>query len=100
MACLIIVRSSRVGHPSVAIRSVVAVWRRWSFLINLAAQCCNFSRCLIWVMVSGFHIGEAYSCFGRTSMLQTVSFTSGLHDSRVRLIIPKHFDHLEAMSVT
>ena len=60
MACLMILRRSRVGHPRVAIRSVVAVWRRWSFLINLAAQCCTFSRCLIWVVVCGFHIGEAY----------------------------------------
>ena len=66
MACLIILRRSRVGHPRVAVRSVVTVWRRWSFLTNLAAQCCTFSRCLIWVMVCGFHIGEAYSSFGRT----------------------------------
>ena len=28
MACLIILRRSRVGHPRVAIRSVVAVWCR------------------------------------------------------------------------
>ena len=68
MACLIILRRSRVGHPRVAVRSVLTVWRRWSFLINLAAQCCTFSRCLIWVVVCGFHIGEAYSSFGRTSM--------------------------------
>ena len=42
MACLIILRRSRVGHPRVAIKSVVTVWRRWSFLTNLAAQCCIF----------------------------------------------------------
>ncbi len=67
---MIILRRSSVGHPRVAIRSVVAVWRRWLFLTNLAAQCCTFSRCLIiWVVVCGFHIGEAYSNFGRTSML-------------------------------
>ena len=54
MVCLIILRSSRVGRPRVAIRSVVIVWRRWSFLTNLAAQCCTFSRCLIWVVVCGF----------------------------------------------
>ena len=69
VACLIILRRSRVGHPRVAIRSVVTVWRRWSFLTNVAAQCCTFSRCFIWVVVFGFHIGEAYSSFGRTSML-------------------------------
>ena len=69
MVCLIILRRSRVGHPRVAIRNVVIVWRRWSFLTNLAAQCSTFSRCLIWVVVCGFHIGEAYSGFGRTSML-------------------------------
>ena len=28
-----------------------------------------------------------------------VSFTSGLHGQRVRLIIPKSFDHLEVMLV-
>ena len=59
MACLIILHRSRVGHPRVAIRCVVTVWRIWSFLTNLAAQCCTFSRCLIWVVVCGFHIGEA-----------------------------------------
>ncbi|KAK2153318.1 hypothetical protein NP493_2329g00000 [Ridgeia piscesae] len=59
MACLMILRRSRVGHPRVATRSVVVVWRRWSFLTNLAAQCCTFSRCLIWIMMCGFHIGEA-----------------------------------------
>ena len=69
MACLIILRHSRVGHTGEAIRSVVIVWRRWSFLTNLAAQCCTFSRCLIWVVVCGLHIGDAYSIFGRTSML-------------------------------
>ena len=37
MACLIILRRSRVGYPRVAIRSVVTVWRRWSFFTNLAA---------------------------------------------------------------
>ena len=89
MACFIILHRSRVGHPKVAIRSVVAVWRRSSFLTNLAALCCTFSRCLMWVMVCGFHIGEVYSSFGRTSMLYAVSFTSGLHGPRVRLIIPK-----------
>ena len=55
MACLIIVCRSRVGHPRVAIRSVV--WRRSSCFTNLAAQCCTFSRCLIWVVVCGFHTG-------------------------------------------
>ena len=37
MTCLIILLRSRVGHLRVAIRSVVTVWRRWSFLTNLAA---------------------------------------------------------------
>ena len=69
MVCLIILRRSRVGHPRVAIRSVVTVWLRWSFLTNLAALCSTYSRCLIWSVVCVFHIGEAYSSFGRTSML-------------------------------
>ena len=50
------------------------------------------------MVVYGFHVGEAYSSFGWTSLLQAV-FTSGLHGSRVRLIIPKTFDDLEAMSM-
>ena len=33
-------------------------------------------------------------------MLQAVSFTSGLHGPMVRLIIPKTFDDLEAMSIS
>ena len=54
MACLIILRRSRVGRPAKgAIMSLVAVWRRWSFLTNHAAQCCPFSKCLILVVVSG-----------------------------------------------
>ena len=70
MACLIILRRSRVGHPRVAIRSVVTVWRRESFLTNLAAQCCTYLfNFFIWVVVSRFHIGEAYSSVGRTRML-------------------------------
>ena len=69
MACLIILRRSRVGRPSVVIWSVEALLRRWSFLTNLAALCCTFSSCLIWVEVCGFHTEDAYSSFGRTSML-------------------------------
>ena len=77
MACLIILRRSRVGHPRVAIRSVLIVWRPWSLLANLAAQCCTFSRCLIWVVVCGFHIGEAYSSFGSVRQAhETVSCMS------------------------
>ena len=92
-------RRSRVGHPRVAIRYVVTVWRRWLILTNLTAQCCTFSRCLIWVVVCEFQKGETYSSFDRTSMLQAVSFTSGLHGRRVRLTISKTFDDLDAMSV-
>ena len=70
-------------------RSVEIVWSLWSFLTNLAAQCCTFSILSIGVVVCGFHIGEEYSSLGWTSMLYAVSFTSGLHGPRVCLIIPK-----------
>ena len=42
---------------------------------------------------------EAYSSFGRTSMLLAVSFTLGLHGPRVHWIIPKTLEDLEVMSV-
>ena len=70
-----------------AIRSVEIVWRLWSFLTNLAAQCCTFSTRLIWVVVCGFHIGEACSSL------------VGLACYRVLLIIPKTFEHFETTSV-
>ena len=38
-ACLIILPRSRVGHPRVAIRYVLTLWHRWSYLTKLAAQC-------------------------------------------------------------
>ena len=44
MACLIILRRSRVGHPRVAIPLVVVVTvsHQWSFLTNQSANCCIF----------------------------------------------------------
>ena len=44
-------------------------------------------------------MGEEYSSFGRISMLYAVCLTSGLHGPRVRLIMPKHFEDFEVMSV-
>ena len=45
-------------------------------------------------------MGEEYSSFGRISMLYAVCLTSGLHGPRVRLIMPKHLEDFEVMSVT
>ena len=67
MACLIIRHRSKVGHPRAAIRSVGFVFRVWSFVTNLAAQCCT--RLLICVVVWGFHVGDEYSSFGLVIML-------------------------------
>ena len=47
-ACL---RRSRMSHPRVAIKSVEIVWRLWSPLTHFTAQCCSFSRRLIWLLV-------------------------------------------------
>ena len=67
MACLITLRRTRVGRPRSPL-ILFAVYGRFLYT-NLAAQCYAFSRSLIWVVVCGLHIGEAYSSFGRTSML-------------------------------
>ena len=74
-----------------AIRSVVTVWRRRSFLTNLAAQCCTFSRCLIWVVLCGFHID--------IQVLAGLAWYRQFLLHQVRLIIPKTFEDCEATSV-
>ena len=47
----------------------------------------------------GFQIGEAYSSFGRTSIVYAVSFTSGLHGPGIILTIPNTFDDFVVISV-
>ena len=55
--------ASRVGHPRMAITiryvcyDCFSVWRR---LVVFDSAVRTFSRCLFWVVVCGFHIGEFY----------------------------------------
>ena len=51
MACLIILGRSRVGHPRVAIRYVVIVWRRWPFFKNK-------SSCTVLYLFKMFNLGS------------------------------------------
>ena len=68
MACLVIVRGSRVGRPRDLLR-LFGAYGRYFLITNLAASCCGFSGSLIWTVVCGFHIGEAYLSFGQTCIL-------------------------------
>ena len=50
MACLIILRRSRVGHPMMASRYVVTVRRRWSFF--------DKSGCTVLYLFKMFNLGS------------------------------------------
>ena len=63
MACLIILRRSKVSHPRVAIRYVHIVWRIWSFLTNLVAYVSDgwkWRRMLF--LCRCFHILQGITC--------------------------------------
>ena len=105
MAVLIILRLSRVGHPRVVIRSCVAVWRRWSFLTNLAAQsqCCTFFK--MFNLGSGVWIPYRRGIFKFWSDEHVIA-RQFLFDFYIRFawsedlfIIPNTFEDLEAISV-
>ena len=68
MACLVIVRRSRVGRPRDLLK-LFGAYGLYFLIKKLAAPCYGVSGSLIWTVVCGFHIGEAYLSFGRTCIL-------------------------------
>ena len=56
MACLVILRHPRMGHPRVVIRYVVNVWRRWSFFDTFDCTVLYFSKKFNLEVVYGFNI--------------------------------------------
>jgi len=54
---------------------------------NLAAHCGILSMCLVCVDQCGVHTRDTYSSFGLIRTLFANSLTSGLHGSRVLLIL-------------
>ena len=57
------------------IKSVEIVWRLWSVFLQIwLHNAVISSKRLIWVVMCGFHTGEACSSFDRTSMFFYIGF--------------------------